>query len=142
MSYPTHTKAIVCYIEAHIKDSKINYEELESRIGFSLAHIRDFFQQDTGYSLAKYIRMRKVKCSAIELVNTDKTILDISYRYGFNNPETYTRAFKKMTGMTPSEFREQELVAGKEELVTGVYGIGILNHKEYRSIPVIHKKRQ
>lgn len=55
MSYPTHTKAIVCYIEAHIKDSKINYEELESRIGFSLAHIRDFFQQDTGYSLAKYI---------------------------------------------------------------------------------------
>lgn len=133
MSYPTHTKAIVCYIEAHIRDSKINHDELESRIGFSLAHIRDFFQQDTGYSLAKYIRMRKVKCSAIELVNTNKTILDIAYTYGFSNPETYTRAFKKMTGMTPSEFREQELVVGKEELVTGVYGIGILNQKEHRS---------
>lgn len=120
MSYPTHTKAIVCYIEAHIRDSKINHEELESRIGFSLAHIRDFFHKDTGYSLAKYIRMRKIKCSAIELVNTDKTILDIAYTYGFSNPETYTRAFKKMTGMTPSEFREQELVVGKEELITGV----------------------
>lgn len=133
MSYPTHTKAIVCYIEAHIRDSKINHDESESCIGFSLAHIRDFFHKDTGYSLAKYVRMRKVKCSAIELVNTDKTILDIAYTYGFSNPETYTRAFKKMTGMTPSEFREQELVVGKEELVTGVYGISILNQKEYRS---------
>lgn len=132
MSYPIHTKAIVCYIEAHIKDAKINYVELENRIGFSLAHIRDFFQQDTGYPLVKYIRMRKIKCSAIELINTDKTILDIAYKYGFSNPETYTRAFQKIVGMTPSAFREQEPVVGKEELITGVYGIGILKEKEQR----------
>lgn len=105
---------------------------LEKRIGFSLAHIRDFFQQDTGYPLVKYIRMRKIKCSAIELINTDKTILDIAYKYGFSNPETYTRAFQKIVGMTPSAFREQEPVVGKEELITGVYGIGILKEKEQR----------
>ena len=131
MSYPLHTKAIVCYIEAHIKDSKINYKELETRIGFSLAHIRDFFEQNTGYPLAKYVRMRKIKCSAQELINSDRTILEISYKYGFSNPETYTRAFQSIMGMTPSGFRRQKYLVGKEELIPGVYGIGILNEKEY-----------
>lgn len=130
MSYPLHTKAIICYIEAHIKDTKINYGEMEKRIGFSLAHIRDLFRQDTGYSLAKYIRMRKVKCSAIELINTDKSILEIAYTYGFSNPETYTRVFQKQVGMTPSAFRIQKPIVGKEELAAGVYGIGILKEGE------------
>ena len=139
MSYPVHTKAIICYIEAHIKDAKFNYEELEKRIGFSTAHIRDFFRQDTGYSLAKYVRMRKVKCSAIELINTNKTILEIAYSYGFSNPETYTRAFQRLTGMTPSTFREQKLIVGKEELATGVYGIGILKEQNVHAKSVLHK---
>lgn len=139
MSYPVHTKAIICYIEAHIKDAKIDYEELEKRIGFSTAHIRDFFRQNTGYSLAKYVRMRKVKCSAIELINTNKTILEIAYAYGFSNPETYTRAFQKLTGMTPSAFREQKLIVGKEELAAGVYGIGILKEQSVYPKRVLHK---
>lgn len=132
MSYPTHTKAIVCYIEAHIKDARLNYKELEERIGFSLAHIREFFQRDMGYPLVQYIRMRKVKCSAIELINTDKTILEIAYEYGFSNPETYTRAFQKVVGMTPSAFRQQEPVVGREELIAGVYGIELLKEREQK----------
>lgn len=130
MSYPTHTKAIICYIEAHIKDAKIGDAELEKRIGFSIAHIRDFFRRDTGYPLAKYIRMRKIKCSATELVNTNKTILEIAYSYGFSNPETYTRAFQKIVGVTPSAFRRQAPKVGKEYLTAGVYGIGILSGQE------------
>lgn len=133
MSYPMHTKAIMCYIEAHVMDGKLNYHELERRIGFSLAHIRDIFHKDTGYPLARYIRMRKVKCSAIDLINTDKSILEIAYKYGFSNPETYTRAFQKILGITPSAFREQRPIVGKEELFTGVYGIGILKGKEQRN---------
>lgn len=139
MSYPLHTKAIVCYIEAHIKEPKINYKDLENRIGFSLAHIRDFFQQNTSYSLAKYIRMRKIKSSALDLINTSHTILEISYQYGFSNPETYTRAFQNIMGMPPSVFRSEHHLVGKEELISGVYGIGLLPSKEQEAAQYCEK---
>lgn len=133
MSYPLNVKAIICYIEAHIKDEKFSYNELERCIGFSNAYIRELFSKNAGCSLAKYVRMRKVKCSAYELLYTDMSIIDIAYLYGFSNPETYTRAFNKIIGMTPSTFRSSRPIIGKEELFVGVYGIGLLKEKEQRS---------
>jgi len=139
MGYPTYTIATICYIEAHVKERKMDYAELERQIGFSKAHIRDLFQRDTGYPLVQYVRMRKIKRSAFELINTDLSILDIAYRYGFSNPETYTRAFQKVTGMTPSNFRKKRPIVGKQELATGVYSIEILECKEQRSDIVMDK---
>ncbi|MBQ8821288.1 MAG: helix-turn-helix transcriptional regulator [Lachnospiraceae bacterium] len=133
MSYPASVKAVICYIEAHIRDEKLNYNELERRVGFSMAHIRDLFVNNTGCALGKYVRMRKVKCSALDLLHTDKSVLEIAYGYGFANPETYTRAFRKVVGIPPSEFRKIRPLVGKEELSTGVYGIGLLAQKERRS---------
>lgn len=134
MSYPSSVIAIICYIEANIKDEKFNYNELERRIGFSNAYIREIFGKNTGCSLAKYVRMRKIKCSTYELLYTDMSILDIAYLYGFSNPETYTRAFQKIVGMTPSVFRSTRPVIGKEELSVGVYGIGLLEKKSEGAI--------
>lgn len=138
MSYPSYTKSVICYIEAHIADEKINHDDLARQIGYSWEHIRDMFRNDTGCSIARYIQGRKIKRSALELIHADKTILDIALCYGFNNPETYTRAFRRVTGMTPGEFRRLRPLVGKEELLTGVYGIGLLTKKERRS-DIMHK---
>ena len=132
MSYPSYTIAVICYIEAHITDEKLNHGDLERQIGFSWDHIRELFRRDTGFPIARYVQMRKIKRSALDLIHTDKTILEISLRYGFANPETYTRAFRRVTGMTPGEFRRLRPLVGKEELFTGVYGIGLLTKKESR----------
>lgn len=133
MSYPSYTKSVICYIESHITDDKLNHDELSGLIGYSWEHIRDMFRSDTGHSIARYVKMRKIKRSALDLIHTDKTILDISLCYGFANPETYTRAFRSVTGMTPSEFRRLRPLVGKRELLTGVYGIELLDKKERRS---------
>ena len=69
----------------------------------------------------------------MDLLHTDKSVLEIAYQYGFANPETYTRAFGKVMGMTPSAFRSIRPVVGKVELSPGVYGIGLLSEKERRS---------
>ncbi len=139
MSYPTCTKAIVCYIEAHIRGEKLDYEELERRIGFSMAHIRDLFRKSTGIPLVQYVRERRVKHSAFELLHSEQNILEIAYKYGFSNPETYTRAFSKIVGCTPSHFRTLRPLVGKEELITGVYGLGLLSKKEQRSDIIMNK---
>lgn len=140
MSYPTYTRAMICYIEAHVTEKRIDYARMEKEIGFSQAHIRDLFRRSTGYPLVQYVRIRKVKRSAMELINTDKSVLDIAYQYGFTNPETYTRAFQKVIGMTPSVFRKKRPIVGKQELVPGVYSIEILERKEQRSDMTVSKE--
>lgn len=133
MGYPVYTKSIVCYIEANIMNGKFDYARLGQSIGFSKPYIREIFRNDMGCPIAEYIRTRRVKCSAMDLLNSDKTIIEIAYKYGFTNPETYTRAFYKITGMTPSTFRKGNLIVGKEKIFSGVYSIGILEKKECRS---------
>ena len=92
MGYPLYTMSVVCYIEANIMNGKFDYAGLEKNIGFSMPYIREIFRNDMGCPLAEYIRTRRIKCSALDLVNSDKTILEIAHKYGFANPETYTRA--------------------------------------------------
>lgn len=141
MGFPIHIRAVMCYIEAHIHDGKINDGALEQAMGYSIAHIRDIFQKHTGCPLGRYVRTRKICCSAFELLYSQSSILDIALMYGFENHESYTRAFKKMTGMTPSQFRTKRPLSGKEELAVGVYGIGFLTKKERRSDMIMNTKR-
>lgn len=140
MSYSSQTHAIICYVESHIKAEKLDYEELEQQIGFSLAHIRDLFQQNTGCSLVKYVRIRKIYNSAFELLHTKQSIMEIALQYGFSNHESYTRAFKKIVGITPSEFRKIRLRVGKDELASGVYGIGLLDKKS-KGAMIVNKEQ-
>lgn len=139
MGYPTSVKAVICYIESHIREETVDYADLERQIGFSHAYIRELFRRNTGYPLAQYVKMRKVKCSALDLIHSDKTILEIAYQYGFSNPETYTRTFRRVTGITPDRFRKKRRLVGKEELAAGVYGIGLLTGKEKRSDIIMDK---
>lgn len=133
MSYSVPTHAVIAYIERHLKEEKIDYEALERSVGYSYAHIRDFFRRNTGDSLAHYVRVRKICVSAFELLHSEKTVLEIALQYGFSSHESYTRAFKAITGSTPYAFRKARPLMGKEELVTGVYGIRFLKQKERRS---------
>lgn len=129
MSYSSQTHAIISFVEAHVRAEKFDYQELERQIGFSLAHIRDLFKKNTQCSLAKYVRIRKIINSAFELVHSDRSIMDIALQYGFANHESYTRAFARIVGVTPSEFRRVRLAVGRNELITGVYGIGLVGER-------------
>ena len=88
MSYPLHTRAIMGYVEAHIREGKLNYTELERRMGFSYAHIRDFFKRHTGISLGNYVRTRQLLASAFELLHTDKSVMDLATIFDADDPAT------------------------------------------------------
>lgn len=142
MSYPLHTYAIIGYIEAHLSEGKLNYAELEQRMGFSYAHIRDFFKKHTGIPLGQYIRQRQLYASAFDLLHTDKPLMELALQYGFSNHESYTRAFTKQMGQTPSSFRRKRPIMGKSELADGIYGIGLLHQKEQRSDVKMRQKEK
>ena len=102
--------------------------ELERATGFSLAHIRSVFKAHVGMPLNHYICSRKIANAAFDLINTQKSILEISLAYRFN-PDTFTKAFKRVTGCTPQAFRRSRRPVGRIKLCAGVYGIGIFSQK-------------
>ena len=141
MGYLPHIRALITYIEVHLSDEKINVQQMEQSIGFSETYIRELFRKNTGCSLSRYIRKRKIEVSAFDLLHSDATILDIALRYGFASHEGYTRAFQKITGITPSRFRRERPIVGKEELAQGIYGIGLPQKLEQRSDISMNKER-
>lgn len=116
--------SVVVFIENRLH-GRLDYKELEKETGFSLAHIRDIFVQCTGKSLSRYIIIRKVANAAFDLVHGTANILEIAEKYGFQNPDTFTRAFKRVTGITPQMFRNRRCSVGRIKLCAGVYGVGI-----------------
>ena len=126
MDYFLTVSSIIIYIENRVED-KIDYVELERATGFSIAHIRDIFVTKTGMTLSRYILIRKISNAAYEILYNTQSIMDISMKYGFTNYDTFTRAFKRITGLTPSEFKKRRPPVGKIKLCSCAFGIGLLN---------------
>ena len=118
--------SVIVFIENRIR-GKIDYAELEKATGFSLAHIRDVFVKKTGIPLSRYIITRKVANAAFEILHNHQNILNTATKYGFSNHDTFTRAFKRVTGLTPIDFKKKRPAVGRIKLCAGVYGIGLPN---------------
>lgn len=58
-----------------------------------------------GYTLGDYIRMRRLSLAADELRSSNNRIIDIALKYGYETPESFTRAFSRFHGITPTEAR-------------------------------------
>ena len=114
-------------IEANIKKS-INYSDLEEIVGYSYHHIRDFFKQTANVSLYRYILARKIANAAFDIRHTGKSITAIALEYGFHNIETFARAFGRIAGLTPSQFRQSGYLCGRRIICPGVYAPVILGH--------------
>jgi len=99
-------------------------------IGFSLSHLRAIFARLTGKSLAQYILERKVARAAFDIIHTDDTLYCIAERYRFSNPDTFTRAFRRVTGIKPSEFRRIKPPIQRIKLCAGVFGFDVPKYYE------------
>ncbi|MDT8717477.1 helix-turn-helix transcriptional regulator [Clostridium sp. 19966] len=93
------------YIEDHIKED-ITLEQLAALCYYSDNHYHRIFQSIIGIPVADYIRKRKLAMAAGEIIDTDKSILDIALEYGFNSHETFSRGFKRIFDITPTEYRK------------------------------------
>ena len=124
MDYNTLIWSICVLAESSAK-SEIDLAELARQTGFSLAHIRDVFRQRTGKSLMRYIQERKIANAAQELLLCSDDIMDVALRFGYSSRDVFSRAFKRHTGYTPSEFRAVRPALTRVRLCAGVFGAAL-----------------
>ena len=86
--------------------NELRLNELASLAGMSPSAFSRFFKLRTGRNLSDYIIDLRLGHASRQLVDTSKSISEISYSCGFNNLSNFNRIFKKKKGCNPSEFRE------------------------------------
>ncbi|HFB2156673.1 TPA: helix-turn-helix transcriptional regulator, partial [Escherichia coli] len=82
----------------------------------SRRYLQILFTKIMGIPVGKYIQLRRITRAAILLRLTNLTIADISERLFFDSQQTFTREFKKNTGLTPLQYRKSKLWSFKNML--------------------------
>lgn len=101
-------RAVEC-IEAHLQ-AEVTVAEMAEAAGYSLYHFIRAFNEDTHYTPYDYLIRRRLSQAALDLLASDARVLDISLAYRFNNHETFSRAFKRLLGVQPVQWRERGLI--------------------------------
>lgn len=92
------------YIEENLTDY-IDFKEASKRAYCSEYHFQRMFSFLAGVTLSEYIRRRRLTLAAFELNNSNVKVIDLAVKYGYGSPDSFTRAFQSLHGVTPSEAR-------------------------------------
>lgn len=95
---------IVDYISWRIRDN-IRVSEIAAYFGYNEKYITTFFKRTGGTSLKSYILNRKMELAKAMLTDTNLPIAQIGYDIGFSDNHNFSSAFKKVTGQSPSGYR-------------------------------------
>ncbi|WP_071829092.1 helix-turn-helix domain-containing protein [Citrobacter sp. S-77] len=101
--------SITKYIEDNIEAKNIHIDSLVSYSGYSRRYLQKIFKDKLGFSIGKYIQLRRISRAAILLRLSNLSISSISTRLCYDSQQTFTREFKKNTGHTPLQYRKNKI---------------------------------
>jgi AraC family transcriptional regulator len=93
------------YMEKHLLDH-ITIEDIAKQANMSTFHFQRTFTILTDISVGEYLRRRRLTLAGQELLTTNCKIIDLAYKYGYDTPEAFSKAFRLQHGVTPSEIRK------------------------------------
>lgn len=98
------------FIESHLQED-INVAQIAEAAGYSLFHFMRKFNQMVHHTPYDYLMRRRLTEAAEQLIHGDRRIIDIAQDYCFNDQETFSRVFRKMFQITPSQCRKEKGIA-------------------------------
>lgn len=96
------------HIEMNLED-KIDFVEASKIACCSVYHFQRMFSYIAGVTLGEYIRRRKMTKAAFELQRSDIKILELSVKYGYDSPTSFSRAFQNIHKISPSAARNKNI---------------------------------
>ena len=93
------------YIEEHITEPT-DYARAAKEACSSPFNFQRVFALLCGYTLGDYVRMRRLALAGEELLSTDAKVIDVALKYGYDSPESFSRAFTRFHGVSPSAVRK------------------------------------
>lgn len=95
----------VKYMEEHLEEN-IDLEKVSKIACCSAFHFQRMFSYIAEIPLSEYIRRRRMTKAAFDLISSEIRVIDAALKYGYDSPTAFTRAFKTVHGIAPSEAKE------------------------------------
>lgn len=105
-----HMKQMLLFIDRHLSES-FNVAELAGSVNICERECQRIFQRYLHYRPMEYVRRKRIYTSAAKLLACDSPVTDVAFEYGFASPSHYTKQFRELMGMTPTEYRRLNLSA-------------------------------
>ena len=105
MDWITGISKAIDYIEEHITEPT-DYTRAAKEACSSPFNFQRVFALLCGYTLGDYVRMRRLTLAGEELLSTDAKVIDVALKYGYDSPESFSRAFTRFHGVSPSAVRK------------------------------------
>lgn len=102
MEWIRQLQKAVDFMEAHLLDN-ISYEDVASHVYMSGYSFHRTFSLMAGMTASEYIRSRRLSLAAQELQQEGITVLDAALKYGYETPESFSKAFSRFHGCTPKQ---------------------------------------
>ncbi len=105
VSHPI-VSAVIAYLNERVKET-VRVSDICDEFGYSRSFMNKLFQTHTGDSIAAYFIKLKIDRAKALIRETNMNFSQISSRLSFENPQYFSRVFKRLSGMTPSEFKKR-----------------------------------
>lgn len=100
------TTRAVAYISAHYME-KLTLRDLAANLYLNDTYLSKLFRQELNTSFTDYLNNTRIEHSIELMRSTDKSLLEIAGLVGFDDQSYFTKIFKKITGMTPRQYKSQ-----------------------------------
>ena len=131
MDWLDRMNAALDYVEANLAGN-IDLSVAARGACCSVYHFSRMFSFITDVPLNEYIRRRRLTLAGFELKHSDARIIDLALKYGYDSPNSFTRAFQAMHGVTPSEARTPDVMLKsfpRMSFVITIKGVAGMNYR-------------
>jgi AraC family transcriptional regulator len=118
--YKERILGVLVHIQQHL-DEPLALEDLARLAHFSPYHFHRIFQGMVGEGLWEHIRRLRLERAAQQLRLTDRPVIRVAFDAGYAAHEAFTRAFRAMFGLSPSQFRENSRQPEYTAVASGVH---------------------
>lgn len=94
------------YINRNLFNQSLNLADIAENINVHKVYLCRIFKEETGENVTKYILKARIEKSKEIIISTNYKLYEISDKLGFNSPQQFSILFKKVTGITPNQFRD------------------------------------
>ncbi len=102
----TKQMAEACLYISHNCTKPLTLDDISAHMGISRSHFSHLFKRYMNMTFVDFLTAERVKHAQAMFSDPNALIIDIAFDSGFSSISTFNRAFKKITGLSPSSFRE------------------------------------
>ena len=104
MNWMTGLQRAIDYMEEHILED-LDLESIAAQSFSSSYHFQRVFSIVCDMTIGEYIRNRRLSLAGADLARGDVKVIDVAMKYGYDNPDSFARAFQRFHGVLPSQVK-------------------------------------